>query len=109
MIAVTLLFGLVMPLIESVGVIFFSGGSSDDLLQALMGAGTSEYWKLWVLGFVILASWTSNSANLYSAAASLQATVPQYSPKTITLFSGTVGTLLACLNLMDNLGVILEP
>jgi cytosine permease len=108
-IAVCVLFGLVIPFVEGVGVILFASQGNASFLDLLMHAHASYGWKLWVLGFVLLAGWTTNSANLYSATVSLGPALSNVSFANRALMLGSAGTLLSCLPLMEGLEGILQP
>lgn len=107
-IAACLLFGLVLPLIESVGLYLFLQNSSENITQVLLQENSPFYWKIWVICFLILAGWTTNNANLYSATVSLETLIPKLSDKTRTIILGILGTLLSCLDLLNHLNLSLE-
>lgn len=106
--AVCLLFGLVLPLVESVGLYLFMQAKGDNLVQVLVQEHSHVLWKVWVMGFLLLAGWTTNNANLYSAAVSLQTLIPNSSDRYRTLIVGALGTFLSCLNLLDHLVLVLD-
>lgn len=108
-IAVCVLFVLVIPSVEMVGVILSSSGEQKGFLDVLMGAHASGVWELWVLCFVLIAGWTTNSANLYSAAVSLEPVLQRVEFSKRTLLAGSVGTLLSVFPLLDGLELVLQP
>lgn len=107
-IAACLLFGLVLPLTESVGLYLFMHAQGEHLAQVLALPNSGILWKGWVIAFLILAGWTTNNANLYSATVSLETLVPKLSDKYRTLLIGFTGTILSCFNLLDNLILVLD-
>lgn len=107
--ALFLLFGVILPFLEGVGVFLYTRNQGGNFLEVLLVPPFSSLWKFWVLSFVLLAGWTTNSANLYSAVVSLQIALPKLSFKKGTLWVGFFGTLLASLDLSSCLEIILEP
>ncbi len=98
-------FGVVLPLVESLGVYIGLKTPGMNLLSALTMQGGAA-WTIWVLLFLVLAGWTTNNANLYSAGACLDLLRPS-SAKVKTLALGAVGTGLALLPLLANFEVVL--
>ena len=107
--AVWVLFGFVIPAVEMVGVLLSSAHGNGGFLEVLMGAHQSSLWEIWVLGFVLIAGWTTNSANLYSAAVSLEPVLGSASFAFRALLVGSIGTALSCFPLMEGLELILQP
>lgn len=107
-IAACLLFGLVLPLVEGVGLYLFMHSQGEHLLQVLVLPNSGMLWKGWVITFLILAGWTTNNANLYSATVSLETLAPRLSEKSRTLLIGFTGTILSCFNLLDHLILVLD-
>ncbi len=106
-IAVVLLYGLIVPFIEGVGLYLSAITSGESILQVLqMGHGLA--WTLWISCFILLCGWTTNNANLYSATASSYSLPGQFDFKSRTLGLGLVGTTVACFNPLANLEVILD-
>ncbi len=69
-----------------------------------------------VLIVMVLATWTTNINNLYSASLSIARMMPRVRDWVITLVSGVIGTLLALAGIMDHfveflilLGIIVPP
>ena len=108
-VSIVVLFGLVIPAVEMVGVILSSANGGGGFIDMLMGAYSSSLWNIWVLGFVLMAGWTTNSANLYSAIVSIGPVVPAASFPFRAVLVGGAGTLLSCLPLMEGLEMILHP
>jgi len=108
-VALTLLFGVSLPLLQGVGVLLFYQGASDSLLSTLDGISSALPWKLWVALFVLLAGWTTNNANLYSAAANSRALFPEgCGERSRFLFLGLMGSCLSLLPLFDRFTLALE-
>lgn len=107
-IAACLLFGCVLPLIESIGLYLFMYGSGENIVQVLAQETSPIFWKIWVIAFLILAGWTTNNANLYSAAISLKTLAPKIEDNKRIILIGFLGTLLSCLDLLNNLNVALD-
>lgn len=107
--AVWVLFGLVIPAVEMVGVLLSAASVQGGFLEVLMGAHDSPVWEIWVLGFVLMAGWTTNSANLYSATVSLEPVLPSVPFSVSALLLGCMGTILSCFPLMAGLELILQP
>ena len=106
-IAAVLLFGVALPLIESVGVYLGFHASSTNLLATLTQQGGLG-WELWVVGFLVLAGWTSNNTNLYSAGINSFSLLPKLSFVRRTLLIGAFGTMLSCMNLLQHFSMALD-
>lgn len=108
LIAVCLLFGFVLPLVEGVGLYLFMHAQREHLAEVLALSSDGIVWKIWVMAFLILAGWTTNNANLYSATVSLQTLIPGLTETSRTLILGLIGTFLACFNFLDHLILVLD-
>lgn len=97
---------LVNPAVLSVGAFLATYGAPESLGQAL-SAGGSVAWQAFVALFLILAGWTTNNGNLYSAVVN-SAPIFQFSERTRTCVLGGSGLLLACLGIMDYFVTALE-
>jgi len=80
----------------------------EHLAEVLALSSDGVVWKIWVMAFLILAGWTTNNANLYSATVSLQTLIPGLTETSRTLILGFLGTFLACFNFLDNLILVLD-
>ncbi len=107
-IAACLLFGCVLPLIESIGLYLFMHAEGENLVQVLAQETSPLLWKIWVMAFLILAGWTTNNANLYSASISLKTYAPKIESHKGIILIGTAGMLLSCMDLLENLGLALD-
>ena len=107
MISILILFIIALPIIEIVGVYIGVRNPDANIIDALTGGG-GKLWHLWVGFFLVLAGWTTNNTNLYSAAISLKAIMPSLSqPFRITLI-GILATLVSCFNILEHFEIVLE-
>lgn len=107
LIAAVILFGIAVPLLEGIGIYLAVHGASDNLVSSLANENSPLLWKGWVALFIILAGWTTNSTNLYSAITSLKAVV-KLKESSCHLLLGALGTGLSLLSIQENLFVFLE-
>ena len=107
-IASCLLFLFVIPCLEGIGVYLSFHSEGGSLLKVLTSAGNSPIWSLWVAFFLVLAGWTTNQANLYSASVSLESLFPSLNAFFRLAFLGLFGTLLSLINIEENLSIVLE-
>ena len=70
----------------------------DDLLNIMLTLGIG--WAAFAI--VIFGSWVLNSLNLYSAMLSVEATVPSLNNKLLIILIGSLGTLAAFMNILNN-------
>ena len=103
-----LLFGLIIPLLEGVGVYLFANKAEDNFVRVLASPASPMLWKAWVFAFIVFAGWTTNQANLYSASVSMGTIVPEMRNQTRVLLLGAFGSLISCLNLLDHLVGVLD-
>ncbi len=108
LIAAACLFGIALPLLESVGIYLAKQGAGSNIADALIDTHSSALWKLWVAIFIILAGWTTNNTNLYSAAASLKSALNLSSERGCYVIIGTAATLLSLIAGESNLTDFLE-
>lgn len=104
---ILLLYGLVVPFIEIVGIYLsaVTGGSSIlDVLQT----GHGPLWAMWISCFVLLSGWATNNANLYSSVTSSYSLTERCTPMIRTLILGVIGTVIACLNPLGNIENVLD-
>lgn len=107
MISISLTLALVLPALEIMGVYLAAGNSDGNILDVLKRED-GYVWNIWVAIFLVLAGWTTNNINLYSAAISLQSIFKNTSEKMATLCVGIAGTLLSCFNLLNHLELALD-
>ena len=104
---ILLLYGLVVPFIEIVGIYLsaVTGGSSIlDVLQT----GHGPLWAMWISCFVLLSGWATNNANLYSSVTSSYSLTGRCTPMIRTLILGLIGTVIACFNPLGNIENMLD-
>jgi purine-cytosine permease-like protein len=106
-VSISIIFILVLPFLEILGVYLSSGSSAEGILEVLKRQD-GLWWNGWVAAFLILAGWTTNNLNLYSGVASLEFLFKRSSKTVCTLAFGGVGTLLACWDVLAHLGFVLD-
>jgi purine-cytosine permease-like protein len=105
-IAAIVLFAVVLPLLEGIGV-YLGLSSSGSILQVLTGGG-GFLWTVWVALFLILAGWTTNNTNLYSAGVNSFALLPKLSRGSRTAWIGCIGTIISCFDLTLHFETVLN-
>ncbi len=106
-ICITLLYGLIVPLIEIAGIYLSAITGGSNILEVLQ-AGHGIGWMAWISCFVLLSGWATNNANLYSAIASSHSLPGRLTPFKRTLLLGFAGVAIACLNPLGNIEGILD-
>jgi purine-cytosine permease-like protein len=106
LIASLVLFGLVLPILEGIGLYLGASVPKGTLLTALIANG-SAIVGIFVGFFVIFAGWTTNNMNLYSGAINSRGVFPNFSYKIRVLLIGFIATIASCFSLVDNLSIIL--
>ncbi len=107
-IAVALLFLVAIPLIEGVGVYLAYCNPNSSVSATLMKADLF-YWNVWVMLFMLLAGWTTNNTNLYSAAICLKTILPhQLTEKSRLVFVASLGVILALAHVLEHLSLFLQ-
>jgi purine-cytosine permease-like protein len=106
-ICIVWLYGLIVPLIELVGVYLSAVKGGDSILDVLQ-AGHGQGWMMGTSCFVLLSGWATNNANLYSALTSSYALSARWTPVTRTLILGGMGTAMACFNPLGNMEEVLD-
>lgn len=104
---ILLLYGIVVPFLEVLGVYLFSilGGNS---ILATLQIGHGSLWAIWICCFVLLSGWQTNNANLYSSMTS-SCSLPGNFPMWVRAMAlGGVGTLIACFNPLSNMESVLD-
>lgn len=107
LISISVIFGLIIPVLQIVGVYLASSSAGGNMLDVLKRENGS-LWNLWVASFLILAGWTTNNLNLYSGVVCLDSVMKNRSDVMRTLLFGGCGTFLACLNLLNHFEIVLE-
>lgn len=103
----SILFGLVLPFIEIVGICLGVCFPQSSLLTSLI-AGGGIIWSFVVCLFSIFAGWTTNNTNIYSANINSKEICPKFSSKTRTLIFGLIGTLLSTFGFLSHLSIVLN-
>jgi cytosine permease len=105
-ISIALVCLVALPAIEFVGVYLgaYTEGSILDTLSATGGV----LWKLWVCIFIVLAGWATNNTNIYSSSIGLEQLIPSVAYSKRVFLVGTLGTVLACLGVLDKFELMLE-
>lgn len=93
------LFVILLPLVEGIGAILSAYHPKQDLIQ-MLGGGLS------VSLFILIAGWTTNNMNLYSAAINLKNLVPSLKESHSILIVGVISSLLAYVNPFEYLDFI---
>lgn len=106
-ISIVILFIITIPLLEIIGAYIALHNQGTNILETLT-AHHNVIWQLWIFLFLILAGWTTNNMNLYSATTALQTIAPRLNYATQTLLLGFAGTILSCFDLLKNLEPILN-
>ncbi|HEV8053168.1 MAG TPA: hypothetical protein VGP47_11800 [Parachlamydiaceae bacterium] len=107
LISISIIFALILPILEIVGVYLASGNSEGSILDVLK-RDNEFLWNSWVALFLVLAGWTTNNLNLYSSAICLQSIMKKIPEKSATLYVGIAGTFLSCFNLLEHLEFVLD-
>jgi purine-cytosine permease-like protein len=95
----------IMPFIALTGLFLSMLSPGKDLIPALMDLG-GDTWKVILALFLILAGWTTNNGNLYSASVAFQG-IPMSFPKR-TFLLGSMGTLLSFFPLLQHYEIVLS-
>lgn len=104
----TLVFlGIAVPLIEGVGIALYYFHPGSTVLDTLRLDG-SPVWNVWVTLFLVLAGWSTNNSNLYSASACLGTILPKLEEKKRTLMIGLVAITLCMLGILDYFTSVLQ-
>lgn len=106
-ISICILFLVAIPLIQFVGIYIASKNPGKNIIDLLSYDGRLP-WKLWVGLFLFFAGWTTNNTNLYSAAISFRSILENWSERLAIYIMGFLGTILACLNLLDHFEMALN-
>lgn len=93
-----LAFAITASLVQFAGGIASVAFQNDDLLEVLVRIG----WKWEALVVVTASSWILNAMNLYSAALSFEATLPNVQSRLCVILLGLLGTAAAFANILDS-------
>lgn len=106
-ISVFLIFACALPLLEMLGIYLAQGVDEGSILDVLKRPEI-PFWNVWIALFIILAGWTTNNLNLYSAAMSMQSIVKNVNDKSLMFVLGFAGTVLSYFDLLAHLEVVLD-
>lgn len=98
---------IAMPLIQIAGMCLYYGTHALSISDA-MRSQASLSWEIWVVFFMLLAGWTTNNMNLYSAAMSLKSLYKNSSFSTAMGITGLGGILLIFVPVLDQFASVLD-
>lgn len=96
-----------IPLIEVCGVFLYEWGTGNSLIESLRGP-TFAFWNSWIALFLLFAAWTTNTANLYSAAMGIASLVPKWTSQKVFLLTASLAVLLTQVDLISRLATLLD-
>jgi cytosine permease len=100
-------FLVAIPLVEIVGVLLGYWTESNSLTEALLCVN-HPLFGIFVGLFILVAGWTTNNTNLYSAAMSMQSILPKLTEKKSTAVVGIFAILLSLCPLLERLSFVLD-
>lgn len=100
-------FLIAMPVIQIAGMWLYYGTHAVTISEAL-STQDSLSWKIWVVCFMLMAGWTTNNLNLYSAALSLRGLYQRMSFSMAMGLAGIVGSLLLFIPLLEQFALALD-
>jgi purine-cytosine permease-like protein len=98
---------IAMPLIQIAGMCLYYGTQASTISEAL-ATQSSFPWKAWVVCFMLLAGWTTNNLNLYSAALSFKSLYKGMRFSTAMGAVGLVGCFLIFIPVLDQFALALD-
>lgn len=99
-IAITIIYLVILPLIALIGLFLSIYAQTDDFVKTIMGLGGTQ-WQFFMMCFLVLAGWTTNNGNLYSASMAIESCLKRsYRQRTSLL--GLMGGIFACLGVLEN-------
>lgn len=98
---------IAMPLIQIAGMCLYYGTQAPTISEAL-ATQSSLPWKAWVLCFMLLAGWTTNNINLYSAALSFRSLYKEMRFSTAMGLVGVAGSLLVFIPVLEQFALVLD-
>ena len=100
-ISLVILFIIVVPILEIIGMFIGLHGSGSNILESLTN-NQNKVFQFFILMFLILSGCTTNNMNLYSATTTLNYFFNKFSLTTRTIFLGFMGIVLSCFNILEN-------
>lgn len=107
LIAVIIIYLLALPAIEGVGVYLAYANPAVTLMETLY-LENSALWNIWIALFLLLAGWTTNNTNLYSATVCSGVIASGMTDKKRTLLVGCMATMLALMGILEHFTVFLQ-
>jgi len=98
---------IAMPLVQIAGICLYYGTQASTVSEAL-GTYSSLPWKTWIVCFMLLAGWTTNNINLYSAALSFKSLYKGMSLSTAMGITGVIGCLLVLIPVLEQFDLALN-
>lgn len=105
-------FGVVTPLVLISGSLMAIHTGTSDIVEIMIRLG----WGVLALVLLMLAQWSSNDNNLYSAALGLAVIFTRLPKWQLTAIAGVIGIVLALMGIYDNfisflsvLGILIPP
>jgi cytosine permease len=105
--AVIAFIGIAVPLIEGLGIYLFSKSGGSEIVTTLTSFG-GRGWEIWIALFILLAGWTTNNTNLYSAVNCARTLFPKCSEKLRTLICGSVAVAASLAGITAHFSLILQ-
>ncbi|CUI15674.1 Conserved putative membrane protein [Candidatus Protochlamydia naegleriophila] len=96
-----------MPLVQLAGVFLYHGTHAATIGEALSYSAAFG-WKVWVVLFMLIAGWTTNNVNLYSALLSLRSLSKKLSFSTAMGIAGLIGLGLITIPLLESFASVLD-
>lgn len=96
-----------MPLVQLAGVCLYHGTHAATIGEALSYSAAFG-WKVWVVVFMLIAGWTTNNVNLYSASLSLRSLSKKLSFNTAMGIAGLIGMGLITIPLLESFASVLD-
>lgn len=96
-VAVLIGLGSIEPLVYMTGALPALATGEAQVLDLMLALGLGA----WALGILVFTSWTTNAVNLYGAGLAMTATLPMAKEWWLIAGAGTLGTLLALLNISE--------
>lgn len=98
---------IAMPLVQIGGMCLYYGTQAPTISEAL-ATQSSLPWKAWVLCFMLLAGWTTNNLNLYSAALSFKSLYKNMRFSTAMGIIGMAGCFLVFIPVLEKFTLALD-
>jgi cytosine permease len=98
---------IAMPLVQMAGMWLYYGTQAPTISEAL-AIQSSLVWKIWSVCFMLLAGWTTNNVNLYSAALSLRSLFKNMTFSSAMGFAGLLGCCLVFIPVLDQFALVLD-